>query len=106
VVRANGTVDYLREGGMVVGMFPSVKFDRGHVRMEPGDIFVACTDGITEAMNSQDDEYGSQRLIDLVARERSLPAAEIVQSVLTEVDHFSRGGTHEDDRVILIMKVG
>jgi serine phosphatase RsbU (regulator of sigma subunit) len=40
-----------------------------------------------------------------VARERSLPAAEIVQSVLTEVDHFSRGGTHEDDRVILIMKV-
>ncbi len=105
VVRANGTVDYLREGGMVVGMFPSVKFDRGHVRMEPGDIFVACTDGITEAMNAQDDEFGSQRLIDLVARERSLPAAEIVQSVLTEVDHFSRGGTHEDDRVILIMKV-
>ena len=105
VVRANGTVDYLREGGMVVGMFPSVKFDRGHVRMEPGDIFVACTDGITEAMNAQDDEFGSQRLIDLVARERSLPAEEIVQSVLTEVDHFSRGGTHEDDRVILIMKV-
>ncbi len=105
VVRSNGTVDYLREGGMVVGMFPSVKFDRGHVRMEPGDIFVACTDGITEAMNAQDDEYGSQRLIELVARERALPAAEIVQSVLTEVDHFSRGGTHEDDRVILIMKV-
>jgi sigma-B regulation protein RsbU (phosphoserine phosphatase) len=105
VVRSNGTVDYLREGGMVVGMFPSVKFDRGHVRMELGDIFVACTDGITEAMNAQDDEYGSQRLIELVARERALPAAEIVQSVLTEVDHFSRGGTHEDDRVILIMKV-
>jgi sigma-B regulation protein RsbU (phosphoserine phosphatase) len=105
VVRANGTVDYLREGGMVVGMFPSVKFDRGHVRLEPGDIFVACTDGITEAMNAQDDEFGSQRLIEMVARERALPAAEIVQSVLTEVDHFSRGGTHEDDRVILIMKV-
>ena len=86
-------------------MFPSVKFDRGHVRMEPGDIFVACTDGITEAMNAQDDEFGSQRLIDLVARERSLPAAEIVLNpVLTEVDHFSRGGTRENDRR-LIMKV-
>ena len=105
VVRSNGTVDYLREGGMVVGMFPSVKFDRGHVRLESGDIFVACTDGITEAMNAQDDEFGSQRLIEMVARERALPAAEIVQSVLTEVDYFSRGGTHEDDRVILIMKV-
>jgi len=105
VVRSNGTVEYLREGGMVVGMFPRVQFDRGHVRLETGDIFVACTDGITEAMDAQDDEFGSQRLVDLVARERALPAAEIVQSVLTEVDYFSRGGTHEDDRVILILKV-
>jgi len=105
VVRSNGTVDYLREGGMVVGMFPGVKFDRGHVRMEKGDIFVACTDGITEAMNAEDEEFGSPRLAELVARERALPAAEIVQSVLKEVDQFSRGGTHEDDRVILIMKV-
>lgn len=105
VVRANGTVDYLREGGMVVGMFPGVHFDRGHVKLETGDIFVACTDGITEAMDAQDDEFGSQRLVDLVARERALPAAEIVNSVLTEVDLFSRGGTHEDDRVILILKV-
>jgi sigma-B regulation protein RsbU (phosphoserine phosphatase) len=105
VVRANGTADFLREGGMVVGMFPGVHFDRGHVRLESGDIFVACTDGITEAMNALDDEFGSQRLVELVARERALPAAEIVQSVLTEVDLFSRGGTHEDDRVILILKV-
>ena len=105
VVHSNGTVEYLREGGMVVGMFPSVRFDRGHVRLETGDIFVACTDGITEAMDAQDDEFGSQRLVELVARERALPAAEIVQSVLTEVDYFSRGGTHEDDRVILILKV-
>jgi phosphoserine phosphatase RsbU/P len=105
VVRADGTVDYLREGGMVVGMFPGVHFDRGHVKLEKGDIFVACTDGITEAMDAQDDEYGSERLVDLVARERNLPAAEIVNSVLTEVDLFSRGGTHEDDRVILILKV-
>jgi phosphoserine phosphatase RsbU/P len=105
VVRVNGTVDYLREGGMVVGLFPSQHYDRGHVRMEQGDIFVGCTDGITEAMDTQDEEYGQQRLVELVARERALPAAEIVKSVLTEVDLFSRGGTHEDDRVILILKV-
>jgi len=105
VVRANGAVDYLREGGMVVGLFPSQHYDRGHVRMEPGDIFVGCTDGITEAMNTQDEEYGQQRLVELVARERTLPAVEIVKSALTEVDLFSRGGTHEDDRVIMILKV-
>ncbi len=105
VVRANGDVEYLREGGMVVGLFPSVKFERGHVRLGPGDTVVACTDGITEAMNAADDEFGSQRLVDMVSRERTKPAADIVKSVLTEVDLFSKGGTHEDDRVILVMKV-
>jgi serine phosphatase RsbU (regulator of sigma subunit) len=43
--------------------------------------------------------------VDLVTRERHLPAQEIVQAVMTSVDAFSRGGTHEDDRVILIIKV-
>ncbi|MGB0035236.1 MAG: GAF domain-containing SpoIIE family protein phosphatase [Candidatus Acidiferrales bacterium] len=105
VVRANGEVDYLREGGMVVGLFPSQHFDRGHVQLGPGDIIVACTDGITEAMDRESEEFGQQRLVDLVAKERALPAAEIVKSVLTEVDLFSRGGTHEDDRVILVLKV-
>jgi phosphoserine phosphatase RsbU/P len=105
VVRPSGEVDYLREGGMVVGLFPSVKYERGTVRMQPGDIFVACTDGITEAMNAQDEEYGRERLMELVGRKRDLRAHEIVESVLTEVDLFSRGGTHEDDRVILILKV-
>jgi phosphoserine phosphatase RsbU/P len=105
VVRANGDVEYLREGGMVVGLFPSVKFERGHVRLELGDTVVACTDGITEAMDAADEEFGSPRLSELVSRVRTQPAADIVKTVLEEVDLFSKGGTHEDDRVILVMKV-
>jgi serine phosphatase RsbU (regulator of sigma subunit) len=66
---------------------------------------VACTDGITEAMDIADEEFGSPRLAELVARERHLSAGKIVDSVLAEVDRFSKGGTHEDDRVILVMKV-
>jgi serine phosphatase RsbU (regulator of sigma subunit) len=68
-------------------------------------VVVFCTDGITEANNSSEEEFGMQRLLDLVTRERHLPAQEIVQAVMTNVDSFSRGGTHEDDRVILILKV-
>jgi phosphoserine phosphatase RsbU/P len=105
VVRADGTVEFLCEGGMVVGLFPSVKFERGHVQLNPGDVVVACTDGITEANNAQEEEFGKEGLVELVVRERHLSADEIVKSVLTEVDLFSRGGTHEDDRVILVLKV-
>ena len=105
VVRADGSVEYLREGGMVVGLFPSVHYDRGHVRLNAGDIVVACTDGITEAMDTESEEFGQPRLVDLCVRERAKPAQEIVDIVLKEVDLFSRGGTHEDDRVIMILKV-
>jgi len=105
VVRASGAVDYLTEGGMVVGLFPSVRFERGHVRLHKGDVMVACTDGITEAADKNDEEFGRERLSELVAKHRELPAEEIVSKVLTEVDQFSRGGTHEDDRVILVIKV-
>jgi sigma-B regulation protein RsbU (phosphoserine phosphatase) len=105
VVRVNGEVEYLTEGGMVVGLFAGVRYERGHVKLHRGDVVVFCTDGITEANNSSEEEFGTQRLVELVARERELPAQEIVQSVLTQVDLFSRGGTHEDDRVILVLKV-
>jgi sigma-B regulation protein RsbU (phosphoserine phosphatase) len=105
VVRVDGDVEYLTEGGMVVGLFAGVRYERGHVKLHPGDVVVFCTDGITEANNSSEEEFGTERLVDLVTRERHLPAQEIVQAVMTSVDSFSRGGSHEDDRVILIIKV-
>jgi phosphoserine phosphatase RsbU/P len=105
VIRANGDIEYLTEGGIVVGLFAGMRYERGHVKLHPGDVVVACTDGITEADNSAEEEFGSQRLVDLVASERTQPAQDIVKSVLKEVDLFSHGGTHDDDRVILILKV-
>jgi sigma-B regulation protein RsbU (phosphoserine phosphatase) len=105
VLRASGETVMLTEGGMVMGVFPDVPYERGFVPLQAGDVVVGCTDGITEAMNSRDEEYGLDRLIELVRRYRDLPAGQIVERVLDEVDLYSRGGTHEDDRVIYILKV-
>jgi sigma-B regulation protein RsbU (phosphoserine phosphatase) len=105
VVRNSGEVVSLDVGGMVVGLFPNATYERGSVRLEPGDIVVGCTDGITEAMNLREDEYGRERLVAAVRRRRDAPADEIVESVLDEVEIFSRGGTHDDDRVLLVLKV-
>jgi serine phosphatase RsbU (regulator of sigma subunit) len=104
VVRSNGDHVFLREGGMVVGIFPGVAYERGYLRLEPGDVFVGCTDGITESMDVQSNEYGLERLVETIARERRSPAERIVETVLTDVDRFSRGGPHEDDRIMMILK--
>ncbi|MBI3484673.1 MAG: serine/threonine-protein phosphatase, partial [Acidobacteria bacterium] len=104
VVRASGDHVFLREGGMVVGIFPGVVYERGYLKLEPGDVFAGCTDGITEAMDAQSNEFGLERLVETIGRERTAPAEHIVETVLTDVDRFSRGGHHEDDRILMILK--
>ncbi len=104
VVRANGESIALEEGGTVVGLFPEAAYERGSVQLQPGDVLVGCTDGITEAADAKDNEYGRERLVQAVRRRRQRPAQEIVASVLEEVESFSRGGVHEDDRVLLVLK--
>jgi sigma-B regulation protein RsbU (phosphoserine phosphatase) len=104
VLRGNET-HYLRDGGMVMGVFPDVPYERGYLPLQTGDILVGCTDGITEAMNARDEEYGLERLVNLVRKVSDRPAQEIVEAVLDDVDRYSRGGSHEDDRVIHVLKV-
>jgi sigma-B regulation protein RsbU (phosphoserine phosphatase) len=98
-------VNYLTEGGMVMGVFPDVPYDRGFTRLEPGDIVVGCTDGITEAMDRQANEYGNERLVEVVKRNVHKPAAQIVETVLDDVERYSRGGPHDDDRILFVLKV-
>ena len=105
LLRADGSVEYLREGGMVVGLFPNVPFERGNVKLNSGDILAGYTDGITEASNPEDEEFGYDRLVELLKKHRNASAREIVDYTLAEVERFSRGGTHEDDRVMLVMKI-
>jgi sigma-B regulation protein RsbU (phosphoserine phosphatase) len=96
----------LTEGGMVIGLFPQAEYKRGIVMMQPGDVFVACTDGIEEAADPahEDDEFGTERLAACVARNRHRPAHEIVAAVMGEVNAFCRGAK-ADDKVLMVVKV-
>jgi phosphoserine phosphatase RsbU/P len=106
VIRADGRIEYLEEGGMVVGLLPDPRYDSAVVEMEPGDLLVACTDGITEAMDPAGNEFGKPRLAELVKKHRARTPQEILRAVLEEVETHSRGGIYEDDRILLIMKAG
>ena len=101
----SGEYRYLDKGGTVIGLFPKSEYERGSVSLVPGDILVCCTDGIYEAMDPNDDEYGTERLAKCVTANASKPAQAIVDAVLKEVNEFSKGGHHIDDKVLMIMKV-
>jgi phosphoserine phosphatase RsbU/P len=101
----SGEYRLLDKGGTVIGLFPKSEYERGSVDLAPGDILVCCTDGIYEAMDVNDDEYGTERLAKCVADNHQKSAQGIVDAVLKEVNEFSKGGTHIDDKVLMIMKV-
>lgn len=104
VVRVNGGVEWLETGGMIVGLLPDIEFQCGAVSLAEGDLLVACTDGITEAMDARGTEFSRGRLVEIVSRLRQRRPEEIMQAVLGEVDQHSRGGIYEDDRILMVMK--
>lgn len=104
IVRPSSEPIPLTEGGMVIGLFENVHFERGHAKLETGDVLVLCTDGITESMDANQDEYGSERLVSSVLKASEGKAQQIVEAVSRDVTSFSIGGTHLDDKVMIVIK--
>lgn len=104
LIRADGSIEWLETGGMIVGLLPDIQFECASVALDKGDLLVACTDGITEAMDSAGMEFSRARLVEIVARMRQRRPDEIMQAVISEVDKHSRGGVYEDDRILMVMK--
>ena len=100
-----GEYKLLEEGGTVIGLFPHSEYNRGSATLARGDVLVCCTDGILEAMDEKEDEYGVERLAACVARYRTKSAQAIVVAVIAEVNEFSKNGTHIDDKVLMVMKI-
>ncbi len=105
LIRADGAIEYLELGGMIVGLFPGVEYECGMVELRAGDVLVACTDGITEAMDVAGNEFGKPELAASVAAKRDRAPQEILRAVIAEVEKHSKGGMYEDDRILLVMKV-
>jgi phosphoserine phosphatase RsbU/P len=95
----------LQDGGTVVGLFPTAEYERGSAKLNPGDVLVTSTDGITEASDANDEEFGYERLADCVSRNRHKTAEQIIEAVLEEVRAYAVGGLHVDDKVLMVLKV-
>jgi sigma-B regulation protein RsbU (phosphoserine phosphatase) len=69
-------------------------------------MLILCTDGITESMDREGEEYGSKRLVECVRGSIAQSAEGVVNAVAADVSAYSREGTHLDDKVLIAIKVG
>lgn len=101
VLHSNRT-ELLKQGGPVMGPTPDATYVRGYVQLEPGDVLCLYSDGIVEAHDAKDREFGLGRLQRIVRSHRHLSAQEIVSEVLARVARWGWEG--EDDRTVVIVK--
>jgi sigma-B regulation protein RsbU (phosphoserine phosphatase) len=94
----------LETGGVVLGMFERAVFEEETIRLAPGDIIVAFSDGVTEAMNPSGDEFTDDRLIACAEAHRGESPQQVLEALLADVHTFCEGATQSDDVTVVLVR--
>ncbi len=96
----------LETGGPVVGMLPPmlVNYSQGEIDLLPGDMLVGSTDGITEAMNCDDEEWGEDAMIESLKRLMDAEPKEVLERIVADADAFAAGAPQHDDMTLIVLK--
>lgn len=104
LIRSGGAVELLEAHGTPLGIVPGRRYGSDSLTMAPGDLMVLYSDGVTEATNPDDLEFGLDRLRDTVLPGRFLPLRDLAQSVVEELTAFAAGIPFADDRTLVILR--
>jgi phosphoserine phosphatase RsbU/P len=102
VIHADGSHDRLREGGLVLGVFTNQTFKSDAIRLRTGDRMVLFTDGVTEACNAEDEEFGEERLLNVLQESRGHTATEIQKKILQATSEFSHAPLRDDATLLVV----
>jgi phosphoserine phosphatase RsbU/P len=102
---AGGTVLRLDTGGPVIGLMEDCVFEQACVALEAGDVLVAFTDGISEAMNGDDEEWGEERLMEAVRANSSDAARTLIDHLMDAADQFVSGAPQHDDMTLVVVRL-
>jgi len=105
VVRKEGEIEFLEEGGLIVGAFPTAEYEKSERSFGQDDVVVMYSDGLTEAFNAKEEQFGEARLLDLLEGSHRHTAEKIKDMIVQEVNNFSRGSIFWDDFTLVVLKV-
>ncbi len=101
---ADGSMDFVETTGQIMGPFPNEVFKTENFLMQPGDVLFLYTDGVSEAMDQNEQFYGEERIKAQLGLHHGLTAKAITHTVLDDVQKFSTQGPNSDDMTILTIK--
>ncbi len=107
VLRASPSNDFrsLSSGGMFVGMFEHCSYEQEVVQMQSGDVLIAFTDGLPEALDVEGEEFGESRIQEALTATAPLPVNEIRDEIVRRVQEWCSGAPQHDDLTFIVMKV-
>jgi len=103
LLRANGELELLSEGGLLLGVVSTAPYSRGSVKLGPGDVLLAYSDGILESLNTAQQEFGYARLEAQLRRDRANSAEAMLFSILAAVQDFAATRPIVDDMSLVIV---
>ena len=103
LLRKDGEVEWLERTGIPLGLFPDMDYETSEVCLEPGDTLVLYSDGLTEAANPEEEEFGRERLAEVCRENRSQPPETIAASIDAALEAFVEGEPYLDDRTVVIL---
>ena len=102
--RASGQIERLDVGGLPFGIQPEVKYQSATVTLAPGDWLIIFTDGLVEAENARQEEYGEMRLLTAIEAGKSFEPSEMLKRLMTELDFFVGTTPQHDDVTCMLIK--
>jgi sigma-B regulation protein RsbU (phosphoserine phosphatase) len=105
LIDRDGKRTELKEGGIAFGIEPNARYEERPIGLHDGDILIFFTDGVTEVQNPEGDQFETDRLVDIVKKNRAEPAKEIAHKIVDAIHEFKDPDFILDDLTIMILKV-
>lgn len=105
LIRDNDKVVPLNSGGPPLGMFPKWDYEFEKAEIRPRDFLFFYTDGISETMNEEEEEFGEERIFDFLVNFRRLRSDRFLNKLWTELDQFANNKPPDDDRTVLLVRL-
>ena len=103
LIRSQGQVERLQEGGTILGMFPSTAYSEGMAELRAGDALVVFSDGVAEAANVGHEAFGEARLAEVACRARGSSAAALQEAILRGLEDHAGDAPASDDRTLIVL---